>query len=346
MPAGDARPAIAGILTAEQIVATGASIAAVQQRDGAIGWPDGHIDAWNHTECAMALSVCGLRAEARAAYRWLAAAQRPDGSWPKATVAGTVTDPAGESNQAAYPAVGVWHELLVTGDGSFAASMWPVVRRAAGFVLGLQTARGELAWQRAADGTPASYALLTGSASAYQGLRCAIALVEYLGEPQPDWELAADLLGRVVAGQPGAFADKSRFSMDWYYPVLAGPVRGAAADQRLADGWATFVVPGLGVRCVSDEPWVTGAETAELAMALDAAGNTDAALALLADVQHLRHPDGSYWTGWQFANGAHYPAERSAWTAAAMILAADALSGTTGGSGLFRDVAPTLPGQC
>src|SRR5215813_9473000 len=117
MPPGDARPAIGGILTAEQIVATGASIAAVQQRDGAIGWPDGHIDAWNHTECAMALSVCGLRAEARAAYRWLAGAQRPDGSWPKATVAGTVTDPAGESNQAAYPAVGVWHELLVTGDG-------------------------------------------------------------------------------------------------------------------------------------------------------------------------------------------------------------------------------------
>jgi hypothetical protein len=254
MPAGDARPAIGGILTAEQIVATGASIAAVQQRDGAIGWPDGHIDAWNHTECAMALSVCGLRAEARAAYRWLAAAQRPDGSWPKATVAGAVTDPAGESNQAAYPAVGVWHELLVTGDDAFAAAMWPVVRRAAGFVLGLQTARGELAWQRTADGTAASYALLTGSASAYQGLRCAIALAEYLGEPQPDWELAADLLGRVVAGEPGAFADKSRFSMDWYYPVLAGPVRGAAADQRLAEGWATFVMPGLGVRCVSDEP--------------------------------------------------------------------------------------------
>jgi len=145
----------------------------------------------------------------------------------------------------------------------------------------------------------------------------------------------------VVAGEPGAFADKSRFSMDWYYPVLAGPVRGAAAGQRLADGWATFVVPGLGVRCVSDEPWVTGAETAELAMALDAAGDTDRALALLADVQHLRNPDGSYWTGWQFENGAHYPAERSAWTAAAMILAADALSGTTAGAGLFREIAPS-----
>ena len=86
---------------------------------------------------------------------------------------------------------------------------------------------------------------------------------------------------------------------------------------------------------------MTGAETAELAMALDATGSTDRALALLADVQHLRNQDGSYWTGWQFANSAHYPAERSAWTAAAMILAADALSGTTGGSGLFREVAPS-----
>jgi hypothetical protein len=73
MPAGDARPAIGGILTAEQIVATGASIAAVQQRDGGIGWPDGHIDAWNHTECAMALSVCGLRAERGP----------PTGGWPR-----------------------------------------------------------------------------------------------------------------------------------------------------------------------------------------------------------------------------------------------------------------------
>jgi len=193
---------------------------------------------------------------------------------------------------------------------------------------------------RPAESSQSGCSSPSSSASAYQGLRCAIALAEYLGEPQPDWELAADLLGQVVAGEPGAFADKSRFSMDWYYPVLAGPVRGAAADQRLADGWATFVVPGLGVRCVSDEPWVTGAETAELAMALDAAGNTERALALLADVQHLRNPDGSYWTGWQFENGAHYPAERSAWTAAAMILAADALSGTTGGAGLFREVAP------
>ena len=126
---------------------------------------------------------------------------------------------------AAYCAVGVWHELLVTGDEEFAAQMWPAVRAAIGFVTGLQTPRGEIIWRRHEDGTPDGYALLTGSSSMYQSLRCAIALAERMGEPQPEWELAAAQLGHVVACHPEAFADKSRFSMDWYYPVLGGAVR-------------------------------------------------------------------------------------------------------------------------
>ena len=50
-----------------------ASIAAGQQPSGAIGWPDGHVDAWNHVECAMALSVCGLNGAAAAGLRMAAA---------------------------------------------------------------------------------------------------------------------------------------------------------------------------------------------------------------------------------------------------------------------------------
>jgi hypothetical protein len=332
-------PSVPGILTADQILATGHSIAAVQQRDGAIGWPDGHVDAWNHVECAMALSVCGLRGPARRGYEWLRTAQRPDGSWPKRAEGGAVIDDAVESNHAAYPAVGVWHELLVTRDDAFAARMWPVVRKGIEFAIGLQQPRGEITWQRVADGSPGAYALLTGSSSMHQSLRCAIALAEHVGEPQPDWELAAGQLGHVVACHPEAFADKSRFSMDWYYPVLGGPLRGRAAYDRLAEGWDTFVVPGLGIRCVSDEPWVTGAETCELALALDAIGDHARALDLFEQIHHLRGPDGSYWTGWQFANQAHFPNEQSSWTAAAIILAADALSGVTGASGIFADAA-------
>jgi hypothetical protein len=347
-------PEVEGVISADQLLATGRSIAADQHRSGAIGWPDGHVDAWNHVECAMALTVCGLHAQARRAYAWLADTQQADGSWPVRTADGIDTERTAESNHAAYAAVGVWHELLVTGDEDFTARMWPVVRAGIDFALGLQTARGEIIWRRMADGRPDSYALLTGSSSMFQSLRCAVALAERMADPQPDWELAATLLGHAVASHGEAFADKSRFSMDWYYPVLGGAVRGLAAERRLKAGWDTFVVPGLGVRCVSDEPWVTGAETCELAIALDAIGQHDRAVELFEQIQFLRDETGAFWTGWQFETGRHFPHERSSYTAAAVVLAADALAGSpgtggsgaggsagwsTGAAGMFRDAA-------
>ncbi len=69
-------PEVPGVLTAGQVLATGRSVAGLQQATGAIGWPDGHADAWNHVECAMALTACGLTGPARRAYQWLAGAQR------------------------------------------------------------------------------------------------------------------------------------------------------------------------------------------------------------------------------------------------------------------------------
>ena len=97
-------------------------------------------------------------------------------------------------------------------------------------------------------------------------------------------------------------------------------------------------MPGLGVRCVSDQPWVTVAETCELVLSLDACGQRDRAAEVFDTVRRLRHQDGSYWTGWQYVNEAHFPAERSSWTSAAVILAADALTGISAGAGIFRDI--------
>jgi hypothetical protein len=326
------------------LLQTARSIAAAQLPSGAIAWPDGHVDPWDHVECAMALAACGLSGPARQAYQWLRDTQRPDGSWPRTTggpgaaSADVVTDHAAESHHAAYLAVGLWHQFLVTGDRAFASRMWPTVRAAIGWVLELQTPRGEVAWERDAAGRPGAFALLSGCSSILQGLRCALALADLADEPQPDWELSADLLGHVLARHREAFADKSRFSMDWYYPVLGGALRDGPGAELLAAGWDTFVVPGLGVRCVSDQPWVTVAETCELVLALDACGQRDRAAEVLATVRRLRHDDGSYWTGWQYLNEAHFPAERSAWTSAAVILAADALTGISAGAGIFRDI--------
>jgi len=335
-------PAVAGVLSVDDVLATASYIEATQEPSGAIPWfVGGHVDPWDHVECAMALSAAGHLEAARRAYDWLARTQRSDGSWPAKVVNGRVVDAAAETNQCAYVAVGVWHHLLVTGDDRFAWRMWPTVRAATEFVLSRQTPRGEIGWVVGAAGSGPTDALLTGSSSTYQALRCALALADWVGESQPDWELDAGRLAHVIAEHPEAFLDKSRYSMDWYYPVLGGAVRGDAARERIDAMWDDFVVEPLGARCVCDQPWVTGAETCELVLALDAIGRDDQASQLFVDIQHLREADGSYWTGWQFAEQINWPDEHSTWTSAAVILAADALSRTTPGSGIFR--AATLP---
>src|SRR6201985_945137 len=143
----------------------------------------------------MPWGAAGLARPARQAYDWLRRAQRPDGSWPRTIVAGTVTDAAAESNHAAYVAVGVWHELKVTGDGTFVVRMWPTVRRAIEWVLDLQAPGGEIAWERDTNGDAGGHALLTGCSSIHHSLRCAVALADYVGQPQPGWGLAAAQVG-------------------------------------------------------------------------------------------------------------------------------------------------------
>ncbi len=330
-------PAVPGILGGAQCLDTARAIAATQEPTGAIPWsPTGHTDPWDHVECAMALTTAGLLDAARRAYEWCRLEQRADGSWPIQYRAGVIEDANSDSNFCAYIATGVWHHLLVTGDDGFAERMWPTVSAAIDFVLDLQLPGGEICWARSSSGR-LTEALLTGSASTYHSIRCAVALANHLDRPQPEWELALGRLGHAVAEHPEAFTEKPHHSMDWYYPILGGALRGQAAEDRIDRRWNQFVVEGLGIRCVDDRPWVTGAETCELVLALDVLGDRDRALEQFANMQHLRERDGSYWTGLVYADGKRWPVERTTWTGAAVILAADALSGATGGATIFSD---------
>jgi hypothetical protein len=219
------------------------------------------------------------------------------------------------------------------------------VRRALDFVVSMQLPFGGIAWsQEWVHGEPGPVnadALLAGSSSIYHSLRAGVALAELVGEPQVEWELVGGRLGHALREHRDLFLDKSQFSMDWYYPVLGGAVRGAEAHALLAERWDTFVEPGLGIRCVSENPWVTGAETCELVMALDAIGDRARALRLLADMQHLRTDEGSYWTGYVFptdvdGEGVNWPVEQTTYTAAAVVLAVDQVSDGTPGADIMR----------
>jgi hypothetical protein len=300
-------------------------------------YPGGHADPWNHVEAAMALAAGGLVAEAERAYWWLVDQQHADGSWCHYYLANGVEQPRRDTNVCGYVAVGAWYHFLLTGDAGFLETLWPVAAAALDFVLCHQRAGGEITWAVEPDGTPGRFALLAGSSSLHLSLRCGLAAAQHLGVERPDWELAIGRLAHAVANRPEAFEPKDRWAMDWYYPVLSGVLSGGRARCRLAERWPEFVMDGLGVRCVSDHPWVTTAETAECAMALGAAGQRTDARRLLAWAQSLRHPDGSYWTGWVQPEGVHFPGgERSTYSAAAMVLAVNALGGQGPAAELFR----------
>ena len=335
-------PALDGLLTAAQVATTARTIVAAQEPSGAIPWSVGeHTDVWNHVEAAMALVAAGEVEAAERAYAWVPTVQRADGSVPMKIVGGVVEDASGETNMASYLAVGVWHHWLVRRDLGFVREYWPVVRagpRLGGLdaaAVGRDRVVAGVGGRRS-PGAVNREALVAGSSSIHHALRAGVALADLLGDPQPEWELAGGRLAHALRGHRDAFLDKSHFSMDWYYPVLGGAVRGEAGRRLLDERWDTFVEPGLGIRCVSTNPWVTGAETCELVLALDAIGDRERALRLLADVQHLRHEDGSYWTGFVFPENVNWPGEQTTYTAAAVILAVDALSLSTPGATIMR----------
>jgi hypothetical protein len=325
------------VLTPAETAATADSIVSVQLPTGMIPWFEGgHADPWNHVEAAMALSAAGRWSEAEAAYQWLVATQHSDGSWCSYYIGDQIEDPRRDTNVSSYAAAGAWHHFLTTADRSFLESLFPVVEAAIDFALRLQQPGGEVLWSREPDGSPGRFALLTGSSSVYFSLRCAMAAAEELGHERPDWELAAGRLAHAIAHRPDAFEPKDRWAMDWYYPVLCGAVEGRAGRDRLDERWSEFVMDGLGVRCVSDRPWVTAAETAECVMALLAAGARPQAETLFTWAQHLRCDDGSYWTGCVYPEVVHYPGgERSTYTAAANVLASAALAGDSRAGRIF-----------
>ena len=314
-------------------------ILAEQRPGGAIPWFDhGPWDPWNHAECLMALGVMGEFEAADAGFDYLAQSQEARGGWlaeygntlPMADRLHMARTPAAafrDSNFAAYPAVALWHRYRLDGDAGFARRYWPMIRAGIDFVLSLQHSHGDISWSAEAFLTEADDAVLAGNASIFKSLDCALKLAALVGDPQPAWRAAQARLREAIHRAPHRFdrtKDRSGFAMDWYYPVLAGVYSPAAGLARLETRAPRFTVLGKGCRCVASEPWITVAESCELAMALTGLGAHAAANALLASQWRARDETGAYWMGWQFAEEIVWPRERPTWTQAAAILAHDA----------------------
>ena len=331
-----------GAYPAQWLQSTVDFLLASQRPSGEIPWFDGgHTDPWDHTEAAMGLSIAGEHAAALQAYHWLADTQLDDGSWWACYRSGEpdLTVDRRETNYVAYVATGVWHHFLVTQDEAFLLRLFPVVSKAIDFVLRYQNPEGDIDWAVDPGGAPLGDALVTGCSSIYKSLECAILIAEHRGQPASHWRAARKRLGLALKARPERFdrtwESKSRYAMDWFYPILAGLVVGGSARDRLNQRWTEFVEPGIGCRCENHQPWATVAESCELTLALLAAGERERAAELFSWLTQWRDTDGAWWTGYQFAEQVLWPLEKPTWTAGAVLLAADALTAHTGASGLF-----------
>jgi hypothetical protein len=312
-------------------------IAQTQMASGEIPWCRGQkTDPWDHVEAAMGLGIGGYLTQAQRAFEWLAGIQHQDGSWYSSYRQGKPEDKTRDANMSSYIAVGVFHHYLITADLYFLKQMWQTVAQAINFALGLQTSSGEIHWAISPEGKVDPMALLTGSSSIYMSLKCALAIAKILGYPAAGWHEALVKLGEAIKHKPHLFnITKSRYSMYWFYPILAGVLTGVDAQKRIDKHWKKYVVEERGVLCVSDEPWVTIAETSELIIALAAMGNQELADIVFSWIVDRRYADGSYWCGFTCPDIIIWPEEKFTWTNAAALMAVDAIYSLTPAGQLF-----------
>ena len=302
-------------------------IASLQKCSGDIPWHvDGKTDPWDLVESIMGLNIGGYHGEARLAFHWLKENQNPDGSWFSSYVNGVPEDRTCETHMACYIAVGLFHTYLVTRDIPLLEQYWPTLEKGIEFALNLQTTTGEIYWAKSPEGKVDPMSLLAGSSSIFMSLKCALAIASALGLKKSSWEQAFKSLGASIQENLHVYnVSKSRFSMYWFYPILSGALRGEKAQARIDKYWHKYMIEGQGTRCVSDQPWVTIAETSELVLALNAMGNTHKARLVFSWIQDRVYEDKTFWCGYTYPDIVVWPEEKISWTNAVVLMAADAL---------------------
>ena len=245
----------------------------VQNNDGSIPWEIGKkLDPWDHIEAAMGLAIAGKKDETEIAYKWLRDNQLTDGSWYSEYIKSEPTTKRRETNFSAYIATGLWHHYLIFQDEEFLNEMLPSLTNAIDFVISMQTEKGDIYWA-AEDGKEIlDDSLITGSSSIYKSLECASAIFKIFGMSTERVNFSMARLKKSINNNPERYdrswESKSRYSMDWYYPVLCGIYDQDKSIQQIESKWSDFIVEGKGCKCVKEEPWVTVAESSELVVLL------------------------------------------------------------------------------
>ncbi len=313
-------------------------ILTLQRESGDIPWyTNGKTDPWDLVESVMGLNIGKQFDASLKAFEWLKNMQNKDGSWYSSYINGKPEDKTCETHMAAYISVGLFHTWLSCKKTAVLKHYWPTMEKGINYAISLQTETGEVYWAKSPEGKVDPMSLLTGSSSIFMSLKCALAIARILGKMQTSWQRAFDKLGRSIRENRHLYnVSKSRYAMYWYYPILSGAMTGERADRRISKYWNKYVIEGHGVKCVSDQPWVTIAETSELVMALCGMGCFRKAGILFSWIQDRIYEDKTFWSGYTYPDMVIWPEEKISWTNAVVLMAADALYSLTPASKLFN----------
>ena len=314
-------------------------ILSCQDSEGGIRWePNSKLDPWDHIESAMGLDVLGFEAESKNAYNWLRAYQESDGSW-LSLFHSSEKNNLKETNFSSYIAVGMWHHFKNFKDKNFLDEFWPVLDAAIEFTLSAQSEHGDFFWAKD-NKNWLDDSLKTGCSSIYMSLLCYKKIAYEIDKRDRVSDTQINNLRDCLKNKPFRFdrnwESKERYSMDWYYPILSGAFSKSDSIELIRDKWNEFVVEGLGCKCVKEEPWVTAAESAELALALTKIGLRNKAEKILQDTFNLIDDDGLLWTGYVFKDKKFWPIEKPSWTIGAAILAGNAINKFSPSSDFFE----------
>ena len=218
--------------------------------------------------------------------------------------------------------------------------MLPTLIASVDFVISMQTAKGDIFWAAEEGKEILDDSLITGSSSIYKSLECAYAIYKLFDLSAEHIFESMQALKDSINNNPKRYdrtwESKSRYSMDWYYPVLCGVFDEEKSLSQIESKWSEFVIQGKGCKCVVEEPWVTVAESSELVAALVRIGKISEAEELFNSLHQWRDKDDDlYWTGYVYTDKKFWPVEKPTWTAGAVLLAADAIYKFTPGSDLF-----------
>ena len=295
----------------EQLIPAKDWILENQSKSGAIFWDEkGKCDPWDHCECLIALAIYEEWEAFDLGINWFFNNLDQDGFIPAEFKKEKSISNHFESHHAPYVAVPLLQSKLIRGTTNMTDKNESNLKEIFNQLAAFKDSEGYYYWAKNKNNFDDN-SLITASMSIFLSIAAYKENPNIVYDPKL-WSIKFDRDG----------IDRSRFSMDFYYPFLARAKRSKGEFEQLLQ---EFYVTDLGVKCVKEEPWVTFAETSECAIAALLNGNLDIAKLLLKDILQFQNNHGIFPTGYQFKEKIFWPDENSTWTNAAVIIAAHAI---------------------